>query len=208
MLSWAEEAIETACVRAEAWYRELPAFPNRVNLGSVVGGKHPALVSEHDCVIHFARFLNEAGVAWEDMHHQVSRSRWLFEPTHAASDAGRWCVDLALLRSADFLAASLPSTDSSFQFDASLEFAYLGDYWMLPGVHPYGQPAKGRLKVENDVDKVGRYIAADVCRAGYVIVFEECDSGFADGFAGQAEARTGCRVRFIRGYEPAAAELT
>jgi hypothetical protein len=33
--SWAERAVTEACERAEAWYRDLPRFPNRVkvNLG-------------------------------------------------------------------------------------------------------------------------------------------------------------------------------
>jgi hypothetical protein len=103
-------------------------------LGSVIGFKHPALVSEQDCVIHFARFLNEVGVPWDAIHHQVSVSRWLFEEPHPAATAGanRWRVDLALLRSEDFLGAHLPATAPGFQFDACLEFGYLTDYWTVP----------------------------------------------------------------------------
>ena len=71
MGDWAEQAIEEACRLAKVWYRKLPQFPDRVNLGSVVGFKYPAILSEHDCVMHFARFLHEAGVEWNDMHHQV-----------------------------------------------------------------------------------------------------------------------------------------
>lgn len=201
--SWAEGAIEEACERAEQWYRTLPRFPQRVNLGSVVGHRHPALLSEQDCVIHFARFLNEAGVPWDAIHHQVSVSRWLFEPPHPAATAGaskwRWRVDLALLGSEDFVAARLPATDPSFMFDACLEFAYLSDFWTLPRVHPYGEPAKGREKVQKDVEKVARYLAGGACRVGYVIVFEECDCGFSSTFVSDAEASDGCRVRFVRG---------
>ena len=202
--SWADKAIEGACERAEQWYRTLPRFAERVNLGSVVGHRHPALLSEQDCVIHFARFVNEAGVPWDAIHHQVSVSRWLFEHPHPAATVGanqrRWRVDRALLRSEEFLRARLPATDPAFMFDACLEFAYLSDFWTLPGVHPYGQPAKGREKVQNDVEKVGRYIAGGACRAGYVIVFEECDCEFPPTFVSEAEASHGCRVRFVRGY--------
>jgi hypothetical protein len=200
--TWAETAIEEACIRAGAWYQALPPFPNRVNLGSVVGFKYPSLLSEQDCVIHFARFLNEAGVPWEAIHHQLSVSRWLFEPPHPAATAGgsRWRADLALLDSDDFLGATLPATDPSFAFDACFEFAYLQDYWTLPGVHPYGQPKKWLEKVQADVEKIGRYLAAGACRLGYVIVFEECDSGFSPTFASDALADHGCRVRFVRGY--------
>jgi hypothetical protein len=202
--SWAERAIEDACARAEKWFRQLPRFEPRVNLGSVVGHRHPALLSEQDSVIHFARFLNEAGVSWDAIHHEVSVSRWLFEPPHPAAAAGvskwRWRADLTLLKSEDFLAAPLPATDPSFKFDACLEFAYLSDFWTLPRVHPYGEPAKGRVKVQKDVGKIGRYLAAGACQVGYVIVFEECDCGFPPTFVSDAEASQGCRVRFIRGY--------
>ncbi len=199
---WAEIAIEAACARAEEWYRSLPRFPQRVNLGSVVGFKHPAILSEQDCVMHFARFLNEAGIPWDAIHHQVSVSRWLFESPHPAATAGarKWRVDLALLRNEDFLAARLPATTSGFRFDACLEFAYLPDSWTVPDATAYGEPAKSRTKVEKDIDKIGRYLDGGVCRAGYAIVFEESESGFSPTFASEAEANTGCRVRIIRGY--------
>lgn len=200
--SWAGSAIEEACSRAEQWYETLPSFSPRVNLGSVVGHKHPALLSEQDCVINFARFLNEAGVPWDAIHHEVSVSRWMFDHPHPAATAGsnKWRVDLALLKSKDFLAARLPATEPGFQFAACLEFAYLSDFWTLPGVHPFGQPAKGHEKVQKDVEKINRYLAGSACRTGYVVVFEECDCGFSRTFVSNAEASHGCRVRFVRGY--------
>jgi hypothetical protein len=131
-------------------------------------------------------------------------SRWLFESPHPAAEAGaskwRWRVDLAILDGENFMAAHLPATDRSFQFDSCLEFAYLTDFWTLPGVHPYGEPAKGRAKVQKDVEKVGRYLDIGACRSGYVVVFEQCDYGFGASFAKKAEATYGCRVQFIRGY--------
>jgi hypothetical protein len=206
--SWANNAVDQACERAAIWYQSLPRFPQRVNLGSVVGARHPALLSEQDCVIHFARFLEEVGVPWDAIHHQISMSRWLFEPPHPAAAAGvskwRWKVDLALLRADDFLAADLPATDLSFMFDAFLEFKYLSDFWTLDGVHPYGEPAKGREAVKKDVEKIGRYLAGSACRTGYVIVFAECDWGFSPTFVSDAEANFGCRVRFVRGYSTTA----
>jgi hypothetical protein len=202
MSQWAEDAIEDACHRAENWYRALPQFPNRVNLGSVVGHKYPAILSEQDCVMNFARFLNDAGVPWDAIHLEVSVSRWLFESPHPAATAGlseRWRVDLAILKSEDFLAATLPATTQGFQFDACLEFAYLSDFYTLPGVHPYGEPAKSQQKVRKDVEKIARYVRGGVCRIGYVIVFEDCDSKFEADFA-KAQHDRGCRVRFVRGY--------
>jgi hypothetical protein len=203
--SWAESAVEETCRRAEEWYRALPLFEPRVNLGSVTGFKYPALLSEQDCVMHFARFLNEGGVPWEAIHHEVSVSRWMFDQPHPAATASnpaesRWRVDLALLKSEDFLAASLPAIGPGFQFDAFFEFAYLDDFWTLPGVNPFGEPGKRREKVEKDVAKIGRYLAGGACQIGYVIVFEECDWGFSPTFVSDAEATNGCRVRFVRGY--------
>ena len=200
---WAENAIEEACRRAEQWYRALPQFLDRVVLGSVTGFKHPALISEQDCVIHFARFLNDAGVPWDAIHHQVSVSHWLFDHPHPAATAKgatKWRVDLALLDSEKFRTAKLPAREPGFQFDSCLEFAYLSDFWTLPGVHPFGAPAKGRDKVLVDVEKIARYLSGGACRTGYVIVFEECDWGFSPTFVSDAEASQGCRVRFVRGY--------
>jgi hypothetical protein len=131
--AWAEQAIEDACRRTEKWFRSLPSFEPRVNLGTVVGHKFPALLSEQDGVIHFARFVNEAGVPWDAIHHQVSVSRWIFDLPHPAATAmtpgERRRIDLALIRSEDFLAATLPATEPAFTFDAFLEFASLSDYW-------------------------------------------------------------------------------
>lgn len=124
---WADPLIDDACQACQKWFRKLPAFPKQVNLKTVVGFRGPTLLSEHDCVIHFARFLREAGVAWKDMHLELSLSRWMFEPRHPAAPApGRrpWRVDLALVRRDDLRDAKLPTPDTTFQFEAFLEFAY------------------------------------------------------------------------------------
>lgn len=201
---WAERAVEEACLRAEEWYLGLKSFPARVNLESVVGYRHPALLSESDCVMQFARFLNECGAGWEAIHHEVSASRWLFEEPHPAAtrEARRWRADLGLLRSEDFMAATLPAKEPGFRFDAFLEFAYLNDSWMEENSVAWGEPEKGRKKVTADVEKVASYLEKAACAAGYVVVFEECDYGFPADFVAAAEARCGCRVRFVRGYEP------
>ena len=195
-----DEAIEEARARAAEWFRSLPTFPKRVNLGSVVGGKKPAVLSEGDCVMQFARFLNEVGLSWESIHHQLKASRWLFDTPHPAA-GGTWAVDIAIIDSDAFLNAELPATTAGFQFDAFLEFKYLSDFWTQPSVNPYGQPKKGIAAVNDDAAKVGRYVQGGVCRSGYVIVFEECDSGFAADFAAATEADTGVRVRYVRDWQ-------
>jgi hypothetical protein len=88
----------------------------------------------------------------------------MFDQPHPAATASnpaerRWRVDLALLKSEDFLGASLPAVGPGFQFEAFLEFAYLDDFWTLAGVNPFGEPGKRREKVERDAAKIGRYLA-------------------------------------------------
>jgi hypothetical protein len=108
-------------------------------------------------------------------------------------------VDLALLRSEDFLASELPALRPGFRFDAFLEFAYLGDSWTVPQSVKWGEPGKGRQRVVRDVEKCKRYLEKDACDSAYAIVFEECDFGFPKDFTEKAEASSGCKVRFVRG---------
>lgn len=56
------------------------------------------------------------------------------------------------------------------------------------------------MKVQKDVEKIGRYLERGACALGYMIVFEDCDWGFAQSFADEALTNSGCRVRFIRSY--------
>jgi hypothetical protein len=203
--NWAEEAIEEACARTQAWYRTLPRFEPQVNLRTVVGARYPAILSERDCVTNFVRFLHDAGVPWDAMHHEMTVSRWMFDKPHPAATAfvpgERRRVDLALVRTEDFLAAELPATENAFQFEAFLEFKYLSAYWTAEKARVFNNdPAGGRLSVEQDVEKLGRQLESGACRAAYVVVFEDCDWGFAPPFAVEAELTTRCRVRFVHGY--------
>jgi hypothetical protein len=113
----------------------------------------------------------------------------------------RRTIDLALIKSEDLAAATLPATEPGFQFDAVLEFGYLSDYWTVEGAQKYGDPKKGQRKVSDDVEKVGLHLEVGACRVGYVIIFEEGDYGFEQAFKADAEANhQGCRVRFIRSW--------
>lgn len=204
-----EIAIEQACDAAEEWFRALPPFPTRVNLGSVVGHRSPWLLSERDCVVAFIRFLVEAGLPWEAIHNEVPISRWIFDEPHPAATAvskAHRRVDLVLLDPERFAQAELPATTADgFQFDAFLEFGFLGDWWQEPKAVTWNDPrVVGQKKVADDVDKIDRHLKARACRLGYVLVFEECDHGFEDTFVAKAEAEHGCRVRFIRTWTPTA----
>src|SRR5262249_20041370 len=124
-----------------------------------------------------------------------------FDSPHPAATRPSWRADLALVKSEDFLAAAaeFPAKAPGFQFDACLEFAYLPDFYTLPVVRAYGEPEKGQDKVREDVNKICRYVSGGVCRTGYVIFFEDCDSKFPPSFVADAEEKHGCRVRFVRG---------
>ncbi len=204
-----EDAVEQSCAAAGAWFRSLQPFPARVNLRSVVGFRSPSLLSERDCVLAFIRCLLEAGLAWETIHNEVSISRWIFDAPHPAATAMtkgglRRRVDLVLTDPDGLARAELPAvTEDGFRFEAFLEFGYLTDYWEQPKARVFNRdPIGGREKVAADVEKIARHLEARACRLGYVIVFEECDYGFESEFAAQAEAKHGCRVRFIRGWSP------
>jgi hypothetical protein len=201
--SWSETAIEEACLRSQEWFSSLPEFPSRVNLKTVVGRKSPAILSERDCVINFARFLHEAGVPWDAIHHEVPVARWIFDAPHPAATAiaggKQRQIDLVVVKTEDLLQAELPALAPGFQFDAFLEFGLLSDYWTQPNARIYNNDPEGsRNKVAADVEKIGRHLSAGACRVGYVIVFEECDHEFETAFAVDAERKFGCRVRFIR----------
>jgi hypothetical protein len=66
--------------------------------------------------------------------------------------------------------------------------------------HLQPRPARRSQKVEQDIEKIAANLAGGACRLGYVMAFEECDHEFPKSFAAEAEAKNGCRVRFIRGY--------
>ena len=182
------QATDVACHLAEDWLRALPAWeihPVTAD-GGVSGHRGPTLISEADCVLHFARFLNQAGVPWEDMHLELSRVKSMFGSTHPASGS-TWRVDLAVVSPEALARAKPPLADDWFRFDAFYEFALASSFW-LHGSR-YGHPAKMRTKVAQDVTKVGRYIDLGLCRRAYVIVFEECDHEF-DGSSSKSLIQT------------------
>jgi hypothetical protein len=197
------EATDVACRLTEAWLRTLPAWESHPATadGGVSGNRGPTLVSEADCVLQFARFLNQAGVAWEDMHLELPRVKWMFaDATHRTFvESYNWRVDLAVVSRDALAGAKPPLTDESFRFDAFYEFALASSFW-LHGTK-YGYPATLRRKVADDVRKVGRYVELGLCHRGYVIVFEECDHDFAAGGGSWGALDPNVSVHILRGWE-------
>jgi hypothetical protein len=195
-------ATDVACDLAEAWLRGLPAWemhPVTAD-GNVSGARGPTLISEADCVLHFARFLNEAGLAWEDMHLELSRVKSLFAITHPTFvEALNWRADLAVVSRQALDRARPPFVDDSFRFDAFYEFALASSFWLHGS--PYGHPQKMRDKVAGDVLKVGRYVDLGLCHHAYVIVYEECDHGFGSDAGLFGQLYPNVSVRILRGWE-------
>jgi hypothetical protein len=165
--SWAEEAIEGACLSAEQWMRGLPTFDPqpKTSDGAVVAGRYPALLSERDCAVAFARMLHDQGVPWEAIHSELSISRWIFDSSHRAgrkmSESGALRrVDLALVKPEEMLHAAFPASDPGFQFDAFMEFGQLTSYWTVPGAKCYGVKNKAHKKVKADIEEISAQVAS------------------------------------------------
>lgn len=59
---------------------------------NVSANRGASILSEQDCVVQFARFLNDAAVSWKEMHFELAPGQWMFRrETDAAKNA---CVRL------------------------------------------------------------------------------------------------------------------
>lgn len=187
-------AIEAACPVMQAWLQTVPEWgAHPTNASRTVSANFgPTILSEHDCVMHFARFLCASGVAWEDLHLELSPGQWMYLTEPGAPFPKR--IDLAVVGRDHLQAAGLPVALGKAPLDAACEFALAGNYWM----HGVGSPSTARDKVAADVVKVGHYLETGLAWLGYVIVVEECDHGFEPTFAESALSDHGVRVRFLR----------
>ncbi|HLM33711.1 MAG TPA: hypothetical protein VK285_06545 [Gaiellaceae bacterium] len=103
-----DEAIDAAAEAMEAWLRELPAWPVHPTneSGSVSSHFGPTILSEHDCVLHYSRFLNAAEVNWEDIHLELSPGQWMYSPRGDAKPPKR--IDLTVIERQKLVNADLP----------------------------------------------------------------------------------------------------
>src|SRR5918911_3570445 len=90
------------------WLTELPEWSKHPTnpSGSVSSHFGPTILSEHDCVLHFARFLNAAGVSWHDIHLELSPGQWMYTPNADAKPPKR--IDLAVMGQRKLMDAGLP----------------------------------------------------------------------------------------------------
>src|SRR5205814_1060762 len=127
-----------------------------------------------------ARFLNEAGVLWEDMHMELSPGQWMYDATGPKPKR----IDLAVIPPDRLADVGLPVPAGGLSLDAVFEFALASNYWQFGG----GSPQVLRAKVDDDVTKVAEYLRSGLAARGYVVVIEECDHSLPSGYADDARA--------------------
>lgn len=189
------QAVEDACAATASWLTGLPAWPRHPTnaSGSVSAHFGPTILSEHDCVMQFARHLSEAGVPWEDIHLEFSPAQWMFErPDGSGLRPKR--IDLAVVARERLLGASFPTPIGGFRLDAVIEFALASDYW------EFGAGSKDAIhqKIARDITKVEEYLASGLAAHGYVVVVEEADHGFPAAWDEPVDPATGVRTRVLR----------
>jgi hypothetical protein len=191
------EQIAEATSRMATWLRTLPEWPSHpVNATETVSAHFgPTLLSEHDCILHYARFLSDAGVPWEDVHLELSPGKWMYDTPHGAKPKR---IDLAIMRRDRLAAATLPAAAGALPLDAVFEFALASNYWR----HGIGSRRALRDKVDTDVAKVAEYLRSGLATRGYVVIVEEADHGFPDTYAEHAGAASGVEVVLLQQWQP------
>jgi hypothetical protein len=191
-----ENSVATAAARMEDWLRGLPEWQSHPTNESRTVSAHfgPTILSEHDCVLHFARFLAEGGVGWEDLHLELSPGQWMY---HRGGGAAPKRVDLAVVAPDRLAAASLPVNLGALRLDAVFEFALASNYWRFGA----GSPRRLVRKVDGDVAKVGEYLSTGLAERGYVVVVEECDHRFSPSYADDARTSLGVEVLLLRSWQ-------
>jgi hypothetical protein len=190
-----KQAIEDACEATTAWLTQLPSWPHHPTnaSGSVSSHYGPTILSEHDCVMQFARHLHDLGVPWEDIHLEFSPAQWLFEKP-AESELRPKRIDLAVVSRERLLATSFPTRIGGFQLDAVIEFALASNYWEFGA----GSKRAIRQKIARDILKVEEYLQSGLVTHGFVIVIEETDHGFPSAWDEPVDHATGVRTRVLR----------
>jgi hypothetical protein len=188
-------AIEDASAATSTWLARLPAWPHHPTnaSGSVSAHFGPTILSEHDCVMQFARHLNGVGVPWEDIHLEFSPAQGMFERPEG-SELRPKRIDLAVVSRERLLGATFPKPIGGFQLDAVIEFALASNYWEFGA----GSKEAIRKKIALDITKVEEYLVSGLAAHGFVIVIEETDHGLPVAWDEPVDPATGVRTRVLR----------
>jgi len=198
-----DDVIRATCDRMQEWLRSLPAWRMHpaTDDGGVAAHYGPTLLSEADCVMHFARFLADTGVSWEDMHFELGPAKWLW-PANISGGA-KWKPDLAIIGRDRLLAADLPDKSGALRFDAFVEFKLASAYWKHGTA--WGAPQSFHNDLANDAKKVAGYLERGLCLLGVVVVVEEEDAKFPPTLLEELAAlHADLQVRILSRWAPAA----
>jgi len=181
-----------AAKQMASWLRGLQAWRSHpVNASGTVSAHFgPTILSEHDCVLHYARFLAAAGVPWEDIHMELSPGQWMYEPAGGVKPKR---IDLAIVPRERLAAEALPAAVGGFQLDAVFEFAHASSFWQ----HGIGSPKPMLKKIDDDVRKVAEYRRSGLASRGYVVVIEECDHTLSASYVAEARTAHGVEVLLL-----------
>lgn len=167
-----EKQIAKALVDFERWLARQPQWKSGELVGArgrAVSNRGPAILSENDCLLQFARFLNKQGVPWKDIHLSVAPGQWLVEKSVAGPKPAR--IDLAIVdreRLAKRTAPLRRSKQEEFLFDAVFEFTLAGK----------NRTRSLKNAIDRDTSRVRRYLDDLWTRRGYVVIVEEADHGW------------------------------
>lgn len=167
-----EKQIEKALADFERWAGRQPAWKSgklKSTSGRSVSNHGPAILSEADAILQFARFLNKQGVPWKDIHLQVSPGQWLVDRAIVGSSPAR--IDLAIVDRDRLAKRGQPlrrHKKEEFLFDAVLEFTLVGD----------NRKRSHASAITKDTKRVRKYLDNLVAHRGYVVVVEEADHGW------------------------------
>ncbi len=184
-----EKQTAKALVDLERWLARQPGWKS----GELTGGRarsnrSPAILSESDCVLQFARFLNKQGVPWKDIHISVAPGQWLVEKSVAGPRPAR--IDLAVVdrdRLAKRKAPLRRSKQEDFLFDAIFEFTLAATR----------QTRALKHAIDKDTSRVRRYLDDLWTRRGYVVIVEESDHGWEQPSPAPVDALS---VHYLKAY--------
>lgn len=202
-----EKQVAAALKSTERWLRKQPTWAEG-NIASkgrrVVSHRGPAILSESDCVLQFARQLNDAGVSWKDIHMQVSPAKWLVDSDRHKPWVGTRppTIDLVIADRAKLARLTepfAPNKKSDYLFDAIFEFKLASNYWQrtLRNGKQANPPATVAKSVSADIKLTRRLVDGLLAPRGYVVVVEECDHGWDRG---DSKAVDGLSVHYLKTF--------
>ena len=99
-------------------------------------------------VLQFARLLNKQGVAWRDIHIEVSPGQWLVNPASRASTPDR-SGDRRPRPTGEAHEPFSPAKNKDFLFDAIFEFKLASNSWDRPRASGQQPPPAGARRSEH-----------------------------------------------------------